>query len=327
MTIKLLITIFVLLVAAQASKGKEWRGIVPLKSTRADVERRFGKPDRWGDYQVGEERISFQYSEGGPCTDLYRTLGKDNCHCSLEDDTVVSIFVEPISKRRVSDLKLDMTKFRRTPINPFPHTFEYSNRTEGINYEVDESEDRIRSIEYYASSADCEAIIEDRAPKYRNSWRGLVPLHSTRRDVEKLLGRATKIWELNTESKATYETEHEIVTVTYASGNCGERDNRWNVPKDTVVEFTIGQRYGFLLSHLNLDLTRYERQEVFPYPEIDSPPKVAIYIDNTNGITIRAQSSRGGGGEEVVVSITYRPSTKDEGLRCPKNEKAPGKKP
>ena len=76
MTIKLLIAIFMLLIAAQDSMAKDWRGIVRLKSTRADVERRFGKPDKWGDNQVDDERVSFRYSEGGPCTDLYRALGK-----------------------------------------------------------------------------------------------------------------------------------------------------------------------------------------------------------------------------------------------------------
>ncbi|MEK6281604.1 MAG: hypothetical protein AABN95_14715 [Acidobacteriota bacterium] len=322
MKIKLLFAIFGMLIGAQSSIAKEWRGIVPLKSTRTDVERRFGKPDKWGDYHVDQDRVSFRYSEGGPCTDLYRALGKDNCYCSLEDGTVISISVEPTVKRKFSDLKLDMTKFKKVPISPFPYNFAYYNPTEGIDYEVDESEDRIRSIEYDAAAVDCENIIKSRAPKYRNSWRGLIPLHVNRWDVERLLGTPQRTWE----SSAAYDTDHEIVSVKYAKGKCGEPNTEWNVPDDTVIELVVGQRLGFLLSQLNLDLSRYNRQEDFPYPEIENPPKVANYIDSLNGIIVRTQSSRGGGGEEVVVSITYRPANKDAKLRCV-NSKGPSKKP
>lgn len=77
----------------------------------------------------------------------------------------------------------------------------------------------------------------------------------------------------------------------------------------------------------NLDPNRYGRQEIFPYPEIDNPPKVWNYSDNLSGIIIRSQSNRAGEGDEVVVIITYRPAGKDENLRCPNTAKAPGKKP
>ncbi|MGH9931167.1 MAG: hypothetical protein ACREA9_18315, partial [Pyrinomonadaceae bacterium] len=186
----------------------------------------------------------------------------------------------------------------------------------GINYTIDQSEDEIWHVTYYPSMADCESIIKSRAPKYRNSWRGLIPLHANRQDVERVLGPPKRTWE----TSAAYETDHEMVNVKYAKGKCGEPNNEWNVPADVVVEFVVGQRFGFLLSQLNLDPNRYERQEVFPLPEIDNPPKIANYVSQADGISIRAQSS--GGGEEVVVSITYRPARTDEKLRC--NKKAKG---
>lgn len=167
--IKLLFAISVLgVIAAQNSMAKDWHGIVPLKSTRADVERRFGKPDKWGDYQIDDERVSFEYSDG-PCTDLYRGLGKENCYCLLEGGTVLSITVEPTVKRKFSELRLDLTKFKKTAISPFPYNFEYSNPTEGITYEVDESDDSIRDINYEAALIDCQNIIMSRGPKYRNA--------------------------------------------------------------------------------------------------------------------------------------------------------------
>ena len=309
MTIKLITAILGLLFAAQNSLAKEWRGIVPLKSTRTDVERHFGKPDKWGNYQVGDERVSFEYSDG-PCTDLYRTLGKDSCYCSLEVGTVLSISVETTGRRMISDLKLDMKRIKRTPINPFPHTFEYADRTEGVNYEVDESENRVRSIEYYGAAVDCENIIKNRAPAYRNTWRGLIPLHAKRSDVERLLGRPQRVWQ----TSATYDTYHEIVTVKYAKGRCNVTGSQWDVSEDTVLELVVGQRFPFLLGQLNLEENRWERQEIFPFPEIANPPKVWSYVNHVDGVIIRTQSKAG--GEELVISITYQPASKDANLRC-----------
>jgi hypothetical protein len=320
MTMKLLFAILALLSAAQNSTAKEWHGIVPLKSTRVEIERRFGKPDKWGEYQVNDERVSFEYSDG-PCADLYRGLHEDNCHCLLEDGTVISISVEPTVERKVSALKLDMTQFKRTPINPFPNTFEYSNRTEGINYTVNEPEDKIITIGYYAAQVDCQNIIKMRSPAYRNSWRGLIPLHATRRQVERLLGAPQRTWETN----AAYETDHETLMVKYAKGGCGVGNTEWNVPRDTVVEIEVGQRFSFLLSQLNLDSSRWERQEIFPFPETANPPKVVNYKNPSDGISIRAQSKSG--GEEVVVSIAYKPASKDEQLRCHSNDNGAKAKP
>ena len=322
MPLKLLFSLLTLVLMTQTSLAKEWRGIVPLRSTRADVERRFGKPDKWGNYEFKDERVSFRYG-GGHCKGFYLTLGEDNCKCLLNKDTVMAIDVEPTGKRKISDLKLDMKKFRRTPINPFPHTFEYDNVAEGITYIVDEPEDEIRSIEYYASSDDCGDIINKRAPRYRNVWRGLRPLHSTRKDVEALFGSPDRDWQ----ASASYETDHESIVAKYSNGSCDAAGTDWKVPKSTLIELSVNPNPSFLLKELHIDLQRYQRYEIFPYPETDNPPKVWNYIDDKNGITIRAQSSRGGGeGEEIVVSITYQPATKDEHLRCPKGGRPSGKK-
>lgn len=109
-------------------KGMAWDSATEVHAYRCRASLR--ETRQVGHYEVGDERVSFEYSDG-PCTDLYRALGKDNCYCWLKIGTVTSIFVKPTMQRRVSNLKLDMEKFKRTPITPFPYTFEYSNRTEG----------------------------------------------------------------------------------------------------------------------------------------------------------------------------------------------------
>lgn len=315
---RLRVTLFLLLflLLGQNVMAKDWRGIVPLKSTRADVERRFGKPGKWG-YEFKAERVSFDYREE-PCKGLYLALGEDNCKCLADENAVMSIFVEPTVKQKVSDLKLDMKTFRRTPINPYPHTFEYDNPTEGITYTVDEPEDEITTITYYPSPVDCQEIISKRAPKNRNSWRDLVPLHSNRRDVEALFGSPKHDWE----TSVTYETDQQSILAKYSHASCGASSADWNVPKDTLIELTVNPNPSFLLQELHLDARRYERHEIFPYPEIDNPPKVWNYVDKLDGVTIRVQSSRGGGGEEVVVSITYQPARLDQKLHCERNAKS-----
>jgi hypothetical protein len=311
MKLRLLFAVIGLLLLPSGLIAKEWRGIIPLKSTRADVDRRFGKPDKWGDYELNDERVSFDYGDG-PCKGLYVALGKDKCKCSADENTVMSIFVEPTVRRKVSDLKIDMTRFRRTPISPFPNTFEYDNPEEGITYTVDEPNDEIKHVTYYPSPSDCEDIISRLGSARRNSWRGLVPLQSKRENVEALLGRPARR-DLRT---VTYETTHERIVAQYANGRCDASSPGWNVPEDTLLELTVNPTPGFLLQELDLDAHQYERREILPYPEIDNPPHVWIYIDNLHGITIRTQSSRGEGGEEVVVSITYGAERRDEKLRC-----------
>lgn len=310
MKLKILFSLVVVVILPESVLSKDWRGIVPLKSTRVDVERRFGKPDKWGYYNFKEERVSFNYGEGS-CKGLYLTLGKDNCKCLTDEDAVMSIFVEPTVKRKISDLKLNMTKFIRTPITPFPQTFVYRNSQEGIVYTVDESENEIMHITYYPSPVDCQDIISKRAPAVRNSWRGLVPMRSTRKDLERLFGTASR----EETTLVTYVTDYETIVATYSDGKCNPGSG-WNVPKNTLIELVVNPTPSFLLKELHLDFSRYEQSEIFPYPELDNPPKVWNYVDNLNGIIIRTQTTRGSEGEELVVSISYLPAKRDEELRC-----------
>ena len=310
MRFRILFSLLILAFLPQSGLSKDWRGIVPLKSTRRDVERRFGKPDKWGDYVFKGERVSFDYGQGS-CKGLYLILGKDNCKCLADEDAVMSIFVEPTVKTRISDLNLDLKKFTRTPIAPFPQTFEYHNPEEGLVYTVDESEDEIMHITYYPSTFDCQDIISKRTPKSRNSWRGLVPLHSTRKDLERLFGSANR----DGATLVSYRSNHETIVATYSDGKCDSSSSDWNVPKNTLIELIVNPNPSFLLKELHLDSSRYERSEIFLNPQLDNSTRAWNYVDTINGILIRTQLTRDG-GEESVVSISYLPARGDVKLRC-----------
>ncbi len=297
-----------LIFSSAIAHGKDWRGIVPLKSSRSEVERRFGQPDEWGYYNFKDERVSIEYSEG-PCRGLYISLGRDNCKCLVPRDTVMSIFSESKGNHSFSELRLDLGRFSKTGIAPYPHTFTYENPSEGIDYGVDESEDRIVHITYYESPRDCQYIIDSLGPERRNSWNSIIPLHTSRSEVEKRLG----LPERRFDATYAYETASETITIKYsADKNCANQSEKWNVPKDTVLELVVGQRLPFLLARLNLDPRRYDRVEQIS-TEVSAVPQLVKYMDKSSGIEILTRLNA---GVEEVVSITYLPAERDFGLRC-----------
>jgi hypothetical protein len=288
------------------SQAKSWRGIVPLKSTRADVERLLGKPDSRGRYQFADERGSIRYREN-PCIGAYQPLAEDNCECMVSMETVVSIFVTLEVTRTFSSLHLDKTKYQRRPFNAGPLFVDYINWDEGVIYTVDESSDDLIHIEYVPSATDCKEMIARNAPTFRNSWRGLIPVHSNRTDVERLLGPPAS----TSDGHHVYQTDSETVTVLYSKGGCKTGEDEWNVSLGVMVKMWVSPTITFETRYLHLDPLRFRREESPRFPE--TPGKLVNYTDEANGVIVRASDV---GHGETIISITYSPSRKDENLRC-----------
>lgn len=147
------------------SQGKAWRQIVPLKSTRADVERLLGKPNRLGRYQFDDERAYIYYSK--------RACDRaDDCVCLVPQDTVLDIFVTPEVEMKFSKLKIDKDKYTKTRSAHLLKVISYSNDDEGIIYAVDD--DEVTDITYVPSKTDCHELIKKRAsnnPKIQKANR------------------------------------------------------------------------------------------------------------------------------------------------------------
>lgn len=92
------------------SQAKPWRGIIPLKSTRAEVERLLGKPNGLGRYQFDDERAYIHYAEK-PCG---RAV---DCECLAPKDTVLDIFVTVEVEMKFSKLHIDRGKYEK-PFTP-----------------------------------------------------------------------------------------------------------------------------------------------------------------------------------------------------------------
>lgn len=134
-------------------------------------------------------------------------------------------------------------------------------------------------------------------------WRGIVPLHSTRADVERLLGPPSN----NRSGTVFYELETERVSFTFASGPCGAWSRGWNVPNDTVTSIWVTPKPNLLrLVDLKLDERRYRK-------ETDSHVQhIVNYINEVEGISYQIDT----GNDGMVTIIKYFPPAKDDHLRC-----------
>jgi hypothetical protein len=132
-------------------------------------------------------------------------------------------------------------------------------------------------------------------------WRGIVPLHSTRVEVERLIGKPNF-------GDGLYDFEKERVFILYSGAPCTE--SSWNVPRDTVIQISVAPKGKLRLSGLHLDLSKYERIR-------DPSAQVHTHYENREeGIRYQVFEG-GGGGAGTILSAYYGPAAADANLRCP----------
>lgn len=137
---------------------------------------------------------------------------------------------------------------------------------------------------------------------YGKEWHGIVPLHSTRADVDRLLGPAKAPAENHS---SIHETEREVVLVEYSTGEpCSGGVNRWKVPRGTVLSVSVAPRAKVRFSELHLDESQYK------VTDGGHVPNYTYYTNDKEGIKVEVT-----GG--LVMSISYFPGSKDKELRCP----------
>jgi len=117
----------------------EWHGIVPLRSTRSDVLRLLGPPNsKYGRYLINGEEATIIYSDR-PCSSGW----------NVPAGTVRLISVTFKEGLSLSDLKIDFDNYKRAR-DPFVTTHVYyTNRDEGIRYEVFEGRDQKKVLQVY----------------------------------------------------------------------------------------------------------------------------------------------------------------------------------
>ena len=132
------------------------------------------------------------------------------------------------------------------------------------------------------------------------AWKGIVPLHSTRADVERLLGPS------NTED-SSYDIDGARVTVAYSSQGCQEGlPGGWNVPPDTVVSISVSSTKEIKLADVLVPGKNYD--QIYRV----HTPQLVDYVDIQEGVRYAYATV-----DDSVQSITYFGSEADDKkLRC-----------
>ena len=126
-------------------------------------------------------------------------------------------------------------------------------------------------------------------------WHGLVPLKSTRVEVERILGTFDAKCQC-------YATQNEVVHVTYAAGRCKGRLAGWNVPADIVLAFTVSPNEKALFSTVE--------NKKADFIKTSDDTFTNYYADARRGIRYSVS------WDGFVQDISYVPSIKDNHLRC-----------
>ena len=137
-------------------------------------------------------------------------------------------------------------------------------------------------------------------------WRGIVPLHSTRAQVRKLLGKPI----IGGEGPLDlYDIKEGRVRVMYARHPCEEglpADwGNWRVPHDTVVNISIQL-------HEEIPLKRFRIRNIERYKWYTDDSGASYYHDRVRGLEYQVEQG-------MVTAITYGPTSRDRRLLCKQN--------
>ena len=137
-------------------------------------------------------------------------------------------------------------------------------------------------------------------------WRGIIPLHSTRADVRKLLGQPLPI---SSKFSDSYDVAEGRAHFMYVRQRCEQglpADwGNWDVPPETVANITIYLAKEMPLKELNIpDIEKYEWYT--------DDTLTTYYHDKKEGVQYSARDG-------MVRSITYGPREKDRHLLCKKD--------
>lgn len=128
-------------------------------------------------------------------------------------------------------------------------------------------------------------------------WREIRPLHSTREDVERLIGPPMET------NGITYDLKGERVNIGYSDVRCTKGwPYGWNVPARTVTAITIYPQPR--LAELPIDISKSKKY-------VD-PSGVIHYNNDDEGLSVAIDPN-----EYEVMVIEYYPAARDAHLQCP----------
>lgn len=150
------------------------------------------------------------------------------------------------------------------------------------------------------------ALITFASDALAKPWRGIIPLHSTRAQVRKLLGKPIIGGDGTLD---LYDLKEGRVHVMYARHPCevglpADWGN-WRVPRDTVVNISIQL-------HEEIPLKQLRIRNIERYKWYTGDSGATYYHDRVRGLEYQVQ-------EGMVTAITYGPTSRDHSLQCKHN--------
>lgn len=120
--------LFLILFMFSVSYAKEWRGIVPLHSSCEDVKRIMGHSTcNSSFYDLRDETVVIHFSTH-PCDE--RLPGGWN----VQPGTVTSIFVNTKSPKKLADLHIDESRYKKLASEHHKGIIQYTNDEEGFAF-------------------------------------------------------------------------------------------------------------------------------------------------------------------------------------------------
>jgi hypothetical protein len=138
-----------------------FRGLVPFMTTSAEVEKKLGKPDKYGRYDLDEGTVRIGYRQ----TVCEKT--DKSCLCLAPVGTVVEVALYPYPEVNIADLKLDPKVWERAEVTSghVPGLEVYMNHKTGVTYEVNMRNGSVRSITYGISQETCKKLSQKVDPR------------------------------------------------------------------------------------------------------------------------------------------------------------------
>jgi hypothetical protein len=125
----------------------DFHGIVPMKSTRNDVIKILGKPNKYGRYDLKDGSVSFYFRP-------HECSKNEGCACNVPEDTVLTIEIKPAQTIKFDTLKLNLAEFIMKDVSDHvPGIRSYSNTRTGVTYYV--SNNIVREIAFTGNEKSC----------------------------------------------------------------------------------------------------------------------------------------------------------------------------
>lgn len=172
--LKTSLSILLLVVASEYSVANEWRGITPLRSTRADVVRLFNQCSDQREacaFTLGNDKVYILFSGG-------LTDDHGDCARRLPSETVMFIDVELKATPKIKSLNLDKKQFRTfNPAEPYKMEVKgYWTESDGLL--INTLRGKVIQIDYLAAAADksrCLSFYEE-PESFIRIWTVHVPI-------------------------------------------------------------------------------------------------------------------------------------------------------